>query len=125
MRTEITPPATPPSDLMPLDDRYLRLGITAFVTLSLSGLALLSLLTLFTTFLERIGLGIFALLFAASYLRSRNAKSPDTSVYLFILTAPVAINMLCSLLVPLYSSVLTGLVGVVLAYVTLSTKDLL
>lgn len=124
MRTEISPPTTPPSEIMASDNSVPRIGMTAFVGLSLIGFALFAALSLLPSDIEPAGFALFALMFAVSYVSSRHAKSPGTSVYLFVITAPVAMNMLLTILAPQFGSAVTGFVGVFLTYSKLTSGNL-
>lgn len=114
-------PDAPPSEIMPLSGGYRKVGWISFIALAIIGFVLPVFLA---AILGLLGLIVFVALFIISYLKIRDAKTPNAFVYLFILTAPSMINTIFSLFVPTFGAV-AGFIGIFLSYFILSGKELL
>ncbi len=93
--------------------------MVAFVLLSLVGLIFLGAVA---AAIPLAGLLLLAI-FVISYSKIRDSTDPNLFTYIFILTAPGAINGVISLLVPSFL-LFSGLFGVIVSYLTLSGRDL-
>ena len=92
--------------------------MVTFILLSLVGLIFLGAVVVLIPLAGLLLLAIFVI----SYSKIRDSTDPNLFMYIFILTAPGAINGIISLFVPSFL-LFSGLFGIIVSYLILSGRD--
>ncbi len=107
---------------------YSKMSIAAFMVLSIAGIAFATaivVLLLFSILLFIAVYSAFVTLFIASYLKVRAAGRATPYSYTLVFSAPLAIDMVVSLVVPFaFLGIVSGFVGIFIAYWLLSDRNM-